>query len=213
MSGEAIQIEYQRTPDDMARFCAKVYYKNTGTVSRFKHTLFRNLRGMLIGMPLVFGVLFLLMVGYGQSLSDFVTLSLLIITAPFIWVLWGACLLVSVLPALFKCESCVYRRCKKSFGAGESLGKPSVYYCKKTLTISAESVTEESEYGRSELFWKAFSGVETLDGFLCFMIGGLDSGYIVPDRYFASAEEKQRVYAQCVAWFEAAREKPAEGMA
>lgn len=209
MSGEAITIEYQRTPEDMARFCAKLHFKRTGAASRFKNSLFANLRGMLIGIPLVFGVLFLLMVGYGQSLSDFITLSLLIISMPFIWVLWGGCLLVSVLPSLFKCESCVYRRCLKSFNARENPDKPSLHHCKKTLTISADSVTEESEYGRSELFWTAFSGVETFDGFLCLAVEGVQGGYIVPDRYFASAEEKQRVYARCVAWFEAAREKAA----
>lgn len=207
MSGEAITIEYQRTPDDMARFCAKLHFKRTGAASRFKNSLFANLRGMLIGICILFAVLMFLTIADGQSLPDVFMLTAAMFSTPFIWIFFGACLAVSVLPSLFKCESCVYRRCLKSFNARENPDKPSLHHCKKTLTISADSVTEESEYGRSELFWTAFSGVEMLDGFLCLAVEGVQGGYIVPDRYFASAEEKQRVYAQCVAWFEVAREK------
>ncbi|MCL4677648.1 MAG: YcxB family protein [Alphaproteobacteria bacterium] len=209
MSGEAITIEYQRTPDDMARFCAKSYFKRTGTAGRFKNSLFSNLRGMLAGICILFAVLLFVTMADGQSVPDVFMLTFAVFSTPFLWIFFGACLAVCVLPSLFKCESCVYRRCRKSFGAGENPDKPSVFYCQKTLTLSPDTITEESAYGRSDLFWTVVSSVEVLDGFFCLFIGGTDGGYIVPDRYFASAAEKQRVYEQCLTWHEVAQEKAA----
>lgn len=210
MSGEAIKIEYQRTPDDMARFCAKSYFKRVGTARRFGNLVFSTLKGMSVGLLIAYGVFLTIILAASRlNLQESIIESLKVFSSPYPYLFFGLCFFVCVLPSLFKCESCVYRRCRKSFAKGHSPDKPSVFYCQKTLTLSPDAITEESAYGRSDLFWTVVSSVEVLDGFFCLFIGGTDGGYIVPDRYFASAAEKQRVYEQCLTWWSAAQEKAA----
>ncbi len=211
MSGEVIEIEYQLTVDDYAKFSADLHFtkaqRKVGMLSFLKTSTF-----IILFLLAVIFIIFFVRVFRGElELSGFLNF--------FIISLFNG-VLPFIIFALFVNFSFFFGT---KFGYGKikavskrmiSVGENRSFLAATKLKIEKGAVTQSSEYAKLEFNWAGIEKVEIINRDLCLYISAI-SAIIVPSRYFKSEEEKQRIYAQCLKWWEAARENPvpAEGVA
>ncbi len=198
MSGEeVIEIEYQLTVDDYAKFSADLQ------VFTVEH---KKSNAVFIRIY-VFTLLFCLIVDAINAYAEYLEgvdfdIFKYVFTSLFVFILFTYLLYFFVSK---KKKHYMYSSALKSMmeeGDNKALLSP------HKITLSERAIFQKSDFVQSEYRWGGIEKVQMLDGSLCLFISAISALYI-PSRYFKSEEEKQRVYAQCVAWFEAAREKAA----
>ncbi len=205
MSGEVIEIEYQLTVDDYAKFNADFHCTPLMRKKHLKAFFWTSVYCLFL-FEYIFYLSFRNKVREGElNDSDIYQYHL------DIW--FSSTGLVLVLIFIFAYWLCFsksrirkrnYLWVKKIDDAGQN----KALLASKKIIMSENNVIVLSCYFKCDYKWSGFEKVEILNGDLC-IFHSVRSALIIPSRYFKSEEEKQRVYAQCVAWFEAAREKAA----
>lgn len=213
MSGEAIEIEYQLTADDLAKFSADTAMPFFGK-PKFKQIFPQILMAFLILIfcscfsIIILALLFGEAAFFKQAISFFYDSSLhyfFILFVPFTF-------LFVVLVFMFPDQKAKHKRFYNYSKFQISSGRNLMHLLPRWLKVSDGGLYERSEHYEATYSWRGVEKIAVQNGDLCIFVSAI-TAILIPSRFFKSEEEKQRVYAQCAAWFEAAREKPAEGAA
>lgn len=197
MSGEVIEIEYQLTVEDYAKFSADwqmLSAEDKKTNSVFYKIYFVSLSFCLIVNSFTAYTEYVEGVDFNIYAHIF---SFLVVFLLFTYLLH---FFVSRKKRYY-----LYASCLKSMMAE---GNNKAWLSPHKLILSDSAIFQKSDYVQSEYKWNGIEKVQLLDGCLCLFISAISAIYI-PSRYFKSEEEKQRIYEQCLMWWSAAQEKPA----
>ncbi|MCB1592119.1 MAG: hypothetical protein KDI90_06665 [Alphaproteobacteria bacterium] len=210
MSGETIEIEFEATMDDLITLCVANYYRKYDFWTTIVGIARSNLKQLLIGLSMAFPVI--LMISYFRHKNDIdvfqfafslITNSTLILC---LIVFFAISFFVSFLKV--GCRSCVGRTCKKNLHRLIEKGNKSDLFAVTKLVLTSNGVQLIMPDRRIDLLWPALASLEILDGIFRGAYSDGNTAFFVPSRFFKSEEEKQRIYEQCVHWWEAAQEKP-----
>lgn len=211
VSGEAIEINVQLTIDDYAKFQADV----SMTDEQRKAGAAGAVRIYKIFVCAFFVILFsgfLIKVSKAEiKISDFWSYtfeSLASASLPFLIFTF------LVLYLRFIGKKTLHSRFKAISKRLLSVGENKAILAPVTLVFCQNYVIQSSKFFKCEYYWSGIEKVQILNGDLYLFLSTYNA-LIAPTRFFKSEEEKQRIYQQCVKWWEAARENPvpAEGVA
>lgn len=199
MSGEVIEIEYQLTVDDYAKFSA----------DRSFHTLFNKaslpwfLQMVAIGIFVPhFLIALLYLIGGSKSLVELFYIAFVMPFNPlFLFILLSSFLIYFI---FFKF---LLRPVYKTSGRSMVKRGRNVYLLSaRKLVIDEFGLHETTPYSDFRLLWTGIESVKIVNGDVVIGLSSVSASF-VPSRFFKSEEEKQRIYTQCVAWWESAQEK------
>jgi hypothetical protein len=209
VSGEVIEIEYQLTVDDYAKFSADVHFtkmqRRIGMLSFLRTSIFI----VLFLLAVIFIVFFVRVFKGELELSGFLNffiISLFNSVLPFM-IFW-----LFVVFSFFFGTKFGYRKIKAVSKRKLGVGENRSFLAASKLMLAKGGVTQSSEYAKFEFKWAGIEKVEILNNDFCLFVSAC-SAIIVPSRFFKSEEEKQRIYVQCLKWWQAAQEKSPESEA
>ena len=213
MSGEVIEIEYQLTVDDYAKFSADTAMRHFGR-PKFSQSFIKTCLAFFILLSCLFFTtltltfLFSNYFFFKEWLSSLLELYsnyffIMVIPLTFAFVV-----LISMFPDQKSRHRCLYNNAKYQI----NLGKKRMTFAPRKVELSSKCIAETSEFYEVCYKWAGMDSVSLQAGDLCFFTSSM-SALIIPSRFFKSEEEKQRVYEQCLTWWQAAQEKPAESEA
>ena len=209
MSGEAIEIEYQLTVDDYAKFQADV----SMTAEQRKAGAAGVVRIYKIFVCVFFVIIFL---------RFFIDVSKAEIKVSDFWSYTFESLASAALPFLiftffvlylrFIGKKALHSRFKAITKRLLSVGENKAILAPVILMLCQNYVIHSSNFFKCEYYWSGIEKVQILNGDLYLFLSTY-SALIVPTRFFKSEEEKQRIYVQCLKWWQAAQEKSPESEA
>lgn len=189
MAGDAIEVEYQLTVDDLVAFNRTVAIDNKSDSVGFSFVQFR---GPIIVALLLIALCFVVPpkgVIAVWFISGFLTCSLFILMVAFV----------------LRARS--FNFCFKRMLVSENISK-------RNLAIDSDHIKESTKYSHYTVHWSGIEKVQKVQDQIFLYITNV-SALIIPKRAFADEVAFERFYEKCHAYYEAARENPvpAEGVA
>ncbi|MBK6895044.1 MAG: YcxB family protein [Alphaproteobacteria bacterium] len=184
MAGDAVEVEFQLTVDDLVAFNRNVAIDNKSDSVGFSFVQFR---GPIIVALLLLGFCFVLpqkgLIAV-QFISGFLTCALFILMVTFV-----------LRQRSFKLHF-------KKMLISDNISK-------RKLIIDSEFVKEITKYSDYTIGWRGFERVQKV-GDLVFLYTTNISALVVPKRAFADDAAFERFYQKCQEYFNAARGKTPE---
>ncbi|MCL4677647.1 MAG: YcxB family protein [Alphaproteobacteria bacterium] len=203
--GEVIEIEYQLTVDDYAKFNADVgmtdAQRRAGAAG-----LVRIYKIFICAVLVITFSSFFIRVSKAEiEISDFwhYAFESFVKAAPPFFIIT-----FFVLYLRYIGKKSLHSRFKAICRRMLNVGENKAILSPAKLAFTKGQIIHSSEFLKCEYYWSGIEKVEILNGDLYLFLSAL-SALIVPARFFKSEEEKQRVYEQCVKWWKSAQEKAA----
>ncbi len=194
MADDTIEIEYQLTVDDYAKFSADRQLASDG-YKKSKKTFFK--------VYVVFCA-FIVITNFFSAYNEYSqSQNITDVYSSIFTVVLSFCLL-SYLLYFFTNRKKRHQALAACMMELLKEGLNKVWFSESSLVLSQSSVLYSCEYAKSEHIWDGIEKIEILDGDFCIFVSSI-SAFVIPSRFFESEEEKQRIYEQCVAWHKAAQ--------
>lgn len=192
MAGDAVEVEFQQTPEDVIAFNLVVPRAprpaSTGN-------LFKAIKMIIIISLLLVGLHFFIPLGSGKYIVTF-------------FAGFGVCSFY----LLFMCVVGRGRQVSTAVKNMLELGENRLLFAKRKVVVKADFIEEISAYSKSQFTWKGIERVEKHQDYLYVYISTM-SAILIPRRAFADEAAFEAFYQKCQAYYNAAREKPAESEA
>ena len=202
MADDTIEIEYQLTVDDYAKFSADFLM----TPERRSEHMRSFLKVILFYICLIETIC--LLGFWSEFTNENVSLNQIFV---YHWDYWFSAKplipLIAIVVVYWLCYSKRrvrrrYMTCmQREYGRGQNISLLAL----STITLSEEGFKVVSPYHHSFFSWKGAEGVGLYGGDLGLVISAV-SYLCIPSRFFETEEETQRIYEQCVAWHKAAQD-------
>ncbi|MBK9584766.1 MAG: YcxB family protein [Alphaproteobacteria bacterium] len=206
MSGGVIEIEVQLTVDDYTDFSTSVNYDFKKRRNFFSALFFNFLLGLYgagLAAVIMHGIFFLSgKTTFPQVLYDILTT---VFSPGLFFILFIITSLFYFFPRLTFFKACIRSTTKKRYASGRNL----VPFALTTMRINESKVSSSSQYHYAEYLWNGIEKVDITEGNLHIFVSSL-SAFVIPARFFKSEEEKQRVYEQCLKWWQVAQQQTPE---
>lgn len=217
MSGEAIEIEYDYEPADIYKAKAELLAR-LGMVKSLAYLVcwrvfLLNIIKNILAIFFIFGLLFSVnFLSQDFSYGTFSRVFFYATSITFCAVVFGSLIFLAHLFTIRKGK--MHQSLVDDYRAilNTADKEKAPYKCKvkfSNLGIFTRTQDISGFYQEGLFSWLRVRYLLLADGDLLVSFGNIGYFYI-PARFFKSEEEKQRIYEQCLTWWQAAQEKPAE---